>query len=215
MKDYKKILEGVVNIINNTEKSDIGFANLCAYIGENCPELKKSDDERIREALIEHFRWNSKQILNEFSNKKALAWLEKQKPAEWSEEDERKLAESIALIRSNNTGTFYYEKDELSSFLKSLKDRVGCEVNCTTKKEWSEEDEDNRINAIKYLELFDAQGIHGNVATPCINWLKSLKDRYTWKPSDEQMERLKGIINSLPHQKVLYSLYQDLLKLKG
>ena len=25
MKDYKKILEGVVNIINTTEKSDIGF----------------------------------------------------------------------------------------------------------------------------------------------------------------------------------------------
>ena len=32
---------------------------------------------------------------------------------------------------------------------------------------------------------------------------------------DEQMERLKGTINSLPHQEVLYSLYQDLKKLKG
>ena len=29
MKDYKKILEGVVNIINTAEKSDIGFANIC------------------------------------------------------------------------------------------------------------------------------------------------------------------------------------------
>jgi hypothetical protein len=35
-----------------------------------------------------------------------------------------------------------------------------------------------------------------------------------WKPSDEQMERLKGTINSLPHQEVLYSLYQDLNKLR-
>ena len=40
MKDYKKILEGVVNIINTTEKIDIGFANICNYIGENCPELE-------------------------------------------------------------------------------------------------------------------------------------------------------------------------------
>ena len=43
------------------------------------------------------------------------------------------------------------------------------------KTTWSEEDEENRINAIKYLELFDAQGIHGDVAIPCINWLKSIK----------------------------------------
>ena len=46
MKDYKKILEDVVNIINTTEKSDIGFANICTYIGENCPELAASKDER-------------------------------------------------------------------------------------------------------------------------------------------------------------------------
>lgn len=39
----------------------------------------------------------------------------------------------------------------------------------------SKEDEENRINAIKYLEIFDAQAIHGDVAVPCINWLKSLK----------------------------------------
>ena len=43
MKDYKKILEGVVNIINITEKSDIGFANICTYIGDNCPELAESE----------------------------------------------------------------------------------------------------------------------------------------------------------------------------
>ena len=47
MKDYKKILEGVVNIINTAEKSDIGFANICTYIGENCPELKESEDESM------------------------------------------------------------------------------------------------------------------------------------------------------------------------
>jgi hypothetical protein len=47
-----------------------------------------------------------------------------------------------------------------------------------------------------------------------IAWLKSLRPQATWKPSDKQMERLKGTINSLPHQEVLYSLYQDLKKLK-
>ena len=33
---------------------------------------------------------------------------------------------------------------------------------------WSEEDEEMRIDAIKYLELFDAQGIHGDIAISCI-----------------------------------------------
>ena len=43
-------------------------------------------------------------------------------------------------------------------------------------------------------------------------WKVSVKE--CWKPSEEQMERLKGTINSLPHQEVLYSLYQDLKKLR-
>lgn len=44
MKNYKEILEGVVNIINTTEKSDIGFANICAYISENCSEIKENEE---------------------------------------------------------------------------------------------------------------------------------------------------------------------------
>lgn len=51
MKDYKKILEGVVNIISTTEKSDIGFANICSYIGENCPELKESEVKGFLEGI--------------------------------------------------------------------------------------------------------------------------------------------------------------------
>ena len=50
--DYKEILKGIVNIINTTEKSDVGFVNICNYIGENCPELKESEDEKIRKSII-------------------------------------------------------------------------------------------------------------------------------------------------------------------
>lgn len=78
MKDYKTILEGVVNIINTTEKSDIGFANICSYIGENCPELKESEDERIRKHLIKHFGNKSKTDWNGMPVDKIIAWLEKQ-----------------------------------------------------------------------------------------------------------------------------------------
>ena len=81
MKDYKKILEGVVNIINTTEKSDIGFANICTYIGENCPEFKESEGEMIRYALISQFKDYQRRGENHgfgYSNEEILAWLEKQ-----------------------------------------------------------------------------------------------------------------------------------------
>ena len=71
MKDYKKILEGIVNIVNTTEKSDIGFANICTYIGENCPELAESDDERIRKEILNY-------IDKATGCKRWVAWLEKQ-----------------------------------------------------------------------------------------------------------------------------------------
>lgn len=77
MKDYKKILEGVVDIINNTYKSDIGFDNICAYIGENCPELKESDDERIRGNIIATIHLYYGEPLEDEA-KEMIAWLEKQ-----------------------------------------------------------------------------------------------------------------------------------------
>lgn len=77
MKDYKKILEGVVNIINNTYKSDIGFDNICAYIGENCPELKESDDERIMGNIIATIHLYYGEPLEDEA-KEMIAWLEKQ-----------------------------------------------------------------------------------------------------------------------------------------
>ena len=54
--NYKEILEGVVDIIRTTEKTDIGFANICTYIGENCPELAESEDERNIKDLIDELK---------------------------------------------------------------------------------------------------------------------------------------------------------------
>lgn len=78
MKDYKEILEGVMNIINTTEKSDIGFVNICTYISENCPELKESEDERIRKGLIQYFSTFRLGTFAGLEPKKIIAWLEKQ-----------------------------------------------------------------------------------------------------------------------------------------
>ena len=81
MKDYKKILEGIVNIISNTEESEI-ISNICSYIYENCPELKESEDEKIRKWLVGYFNQYATDGIEEFGNglkvKDVIAWLEKQ-----------------------------------------------------------------------------------------------------------------------------------------
>lgn len=82
MKDYKKILEGVVNIINTTEKSDIGFANICTYIGEKCPEIKESEDERVKKRILLSLEKDLMATKNSGCSTKDLedciTWLEKQ-----------------------------------------------------------------------------------------------------------------------------------------
>lgn len=56
---------------------------------EACPELAESDDERIRKALYEFISDTLGDEFDgyDFNKREALAYLEKQKPAEWSEED--------------------------------------------------------------------------------------------------------------------------------
>lgn len=105
----------------------------------------------------------------------------KQKPAEWSEEDER-IYQSIIddTVQENQLDTKQID------WLKSLKSRV------QPKQEWSEEDEAaakdicDKLNRLSMIYV-------GNQSIACqedIKWLKSLKQRYTWKPSEEQMKAL-------------------------
>lgn len=84
---------------------------------------------------------------------------------------------------------------------------------------WGEDDEkmiDSSVNNL--TELMHRYGEkYGNVGK-CIDWLKSLKDRYTWKPSEEQMEAVKRASNGSraiagKDYLIMESLYNDLEKL--
>lgn len=50
------------------------------------------------------------------------------------------------------------------------------------------------------------------------NWFKSLKERYTWKPSEEQMRTLEHHMHTLvctKYKEILFGLYSDLKELRG
>lgn len=85
--------------------------------------------------------------------------------------------------------------------------------------EWSKEDEEVIDTTVSFLEEFSSKDYI--VRKHCINWLKSLKDRYTWKPSDEQIHWLIWVINRLPDtekaneaEAVLRDLLEQLNKLR-
>ena len=82
------------------------------------------------------------------------------------------------------------------------------------KPEWSEEDE----KQIRQIErIVKNAGCTPNLQEQIHNWLKSLKDRYTWKPSDEQMQVLvwcRPLFADPKSKGILESLINDLKKLR-
>ena len=100
-------------------------SGIAGVIAENTirkafPELKESEDERVRKELITHCR-NTRCVTEEGAERiaKWIAWLEKQeqKPA-WSEEDETVLGNLIYALANDRIGN---DRDEYVDWLKSLR----------------------------------------------------------------------------------------------
>ena len=164
---------------------------------------KESEDERIRKILIHIVKgacdkYGIKYIGDEIGQEKLLAYLEKQKeqkPAEWSEEDERTLESFLGWLQGSMGEKTY------SSWLKSLPERFSLKP----KQEWSEEDKMKIVE----LKTFIAQcnGFNKANRQKAFNMIDAL--RPSWKPSKEQIEALNAVAN----EGVLLDLFNDLLKL--
>ena len=91
------------------------------------------------------------------------------------------------------------------------------------KSSWSKEDEKMKDLIISVLEVNHSKGIfkaglRAIRTEEIVSWLKSLKQRYTWKPSEEQMKalhdmNLTGNISYAGQGQTLIELYNDLKKL--
>jgi hypothetical protein len=164
------------------------------------PELKESEDKRIRKDIVTYL----KSIL---SNKKYgdkfiedwIAWLEKQG-----------------------------EKAKYHDICDKCVRQPTCQSDCFLQqgeqKPWSEEEKGNidiiisRLEVdIEYWESRSKRRVDEDKRV--INWLKSLKDRYTWKPSDAQMASITCAVRKMKesacYDSELVHLLQDLKKLRG
>lgn len=127
------------------------------------------------------------------SNPFSVEFKVKKKPAdkiepkqEWSEEDEMMLECVLDKIGDLGTGEMCKE------WLINLKYRVGCEVNCTTTKEWSEEDETTKNNISHIIRQYDKISKRENKPCwyigDCLLWMQNIKDRVQPQPKQEWSE---------------------------
>lgn len=219
--DYKEKYEKAVQAAM-LAKQGTESAVTIGILEEIFPELREPEDERMIK-FIKQQLFNIKKTITENYEldaklTKAIEWLEKQgeqKPA-WTEEDEKFLSDIIKdLVHPWNEYIPDRIEDEiewLKNRLKSIKNRVQPQP----KQEWSKEDKYNH-NIILYLLNNECVGVADKRIA--IEWFKSLKDRYTWKPSDEQMKALSAInvtgnISYAGQGQELINLFSDLKKLK-
>lgn len=194
------------------------------------PELKESGDERIRKALIDFFLKQFDYASEEGTKERLkswIAWLEKQgeqKPEELPNGEDYGIDSlyHAARILEKTLG----EVDGYQSDDGILEHKCAIEVVkrlYEQKPAWSEEDEKIKYEIEVILANTDLSKLKLNYTFfNMISWLKFLKDRYTWKPSEEQITALEASYSVLKihdtwcedeHLPVLMSLINDLKKL--
>lgn len=184
---------------------------------------EESEDERIRKKLIETIGYFRSRGIDQQLCEEFLAYLEKQeqKPAEWSEEDEKMIERLITRLnwityntRTDGTSpniTFFDEID----WLKSLRPQP--------KQEWSEQNKKWFDAIIKdYDESLSGDEEHDPAIQIKINLLKSIRHESlrpcpSWKPSEEQVHAIVEALKYLPNNKdewmILDNLADTLMKL--
>ena len=162
----EKIREGLQPLPDGAKISGVTRA----FLEEVFPELKESEDERIRKDLLAFIK--APYVYDFIVHDRVdpwIAWLEKQgePKQEWSKEDENRFQNIIACIED-----CYKEKDaqDLIRWFKSLIHQP--------KQVWSKAD-------IKMLELiidgYQNTEDFSKVDGVFVDWLKSLKDRMKGK----------------------------------
>ena len=112
----------------------------------------------------------------------------------------------------------------------TCEEKASCIIPCPMKlvgqkpTDWSEDDENNINSIVSRLEVdisyWESRSkTRTNEDKKLIEWLKFLKDRYTWKPSDEQITWLYRAVDDASKdsrmKQVLNELLSDLKKLRG
>lgn len=135
------------------------------------PELAENESAKIRKEIVDFICWTTDRgcITREQREKSYswIAWLEKQseqKPAEWSEEDERMLHETIAYAEAS----IKFDDTPQLDWLKSIRDRV------KPQKQWKPSNE--QMSALKEQCVCKKSTVAGEVLCELYHDLEKLRE---------------------------------------
>ena len=146
-KDAQKWIESIYTELNHKHQMEAE-----AFF----PELKESEDERIRKWCISHFRecfrvTKDNVEYKEYLNNKVIPWLEKQgeqKPA-WSEEDETRLTNTIIMLKEG--ASLHFNKKDITKAVEWLK-------SLRLQNRWKPSDEQIKVCKEVYADILSAKG---------------------------------------------------------
>ena len=172
------------------------------------PATKEQRDLLFQKMHEAGYEWDA--------DKKELKKIE-QKPTEWSlpygkNETAEKLIALAECLEADGDCLFNgLSGNDYGKFLRAL----AAIEQTQPKQEWSEEDEYCRHQLIVFCENCMVKDAG---AKRCAHWLKSIKKRCTWKPSEAQMIVLNDIIInghlSNANEIILKGLHEQLKKLR-
>lgn len=209
---YDEAIERAESIYNETAIPSATTKGICTYI---FPELKESEDERISGNIIATIHLYYGEPLEDEA-KEMIAWLEKQGEQKIKTPEESLGIDSDTYNKIVDECIYGEQKPAALSEedVKALNRISTILVDASEVKNWWKEY--RLIERDEMIRLND--------------FLKSLIDRYTWKPSEEQMKSLKDALNDAifqynfkgsmikeevtrKHAETIESLYNDLKKL--
>lgn len=142
---------------------------------------------------------------------------------ELAESEDKRIRKAIKYgivhVFTNNTTVFEVTKEQCLAWLEKQGEK-GTKSNerKIPNSNWSEEDESRIDNLCHFLEEYGNQYYGHLTLQGTISWLKSIKERYTWKPSDEQLKALDFYIRTYVDTESCYGsevleLYEQLKEL--
>ncbi len=106
MEDYKKKYDDLIERLRKAKNdNDYCDERYCCVIDELAPDVKESEDERIRKALIDGFkRYNDGSLFNGCLVREILSWLEKQGKNNTDKIIERARTEKQRVLLTETNG---------------------------------------------------------------------------------------------------------------
>lgn len=239
--DYKEKYEQALENFKKIKAANKDNKELVDFIEYEYPELKESEDERIRKEITDMIYYYHGKLpcfpTPSVSLEDTLAWLEKQKSVESEDIDEVSLEYADNLpsdgeVTHDNITEPYWNFHSISKAFKDgfLKHKPF---------EWDEEDEKMKnliIRTLTSMGTLNLERYHHMNLDEVKEWLKSLRPRHItyeleaplsydkdmnpiyppinrWKPSEEQMKAMKFCCANFEEYDALQSLYNDLKNL--